>query len=412
MGVLGLWSIVESAVGDADESRGGGGDVPAAAAGGAASSPLVALTLASHHSSTSPDGSSVPRSPSWTHRLLAVDLSVWLMESHSIARTFDGGSAAAFVGPQKHHLNYIFNRACAFMRQSIRLVFVTDGRAPQIKSRLAVKGQQQAAAASLPVGHRRRQNPLLAAQIRDCARLLQLMDIPLLVLECGEAEALCGLLNARGSCDGVLTPDGDCFLFGGRVILRNLEASQSTLAAKVFRMDSIERHLGLDRSKLVLLALMLGSDYTSGVRGLGPRKAIKFLRVIDQCCTKFDRDSHAKESEREEHREDAIVRLFRMLISASTPDAGIQLIYHYHAEDIGPRLSPGAVAAAVAASITPPQLVSLPSASSVSPSSPLIDYSLMSLADLKSSMARHGLKAQSRDAMVRKEERTVGEKSV
>ena len=44
-------------------------------------------------------------------------------------------------------------------------------------------------------------------------------------------------------------------------------------------MEDIESHLGLDQSRLIALALLLGCDYTVGVLGVGQRQALK---LIDQ----------------------------------------------------------------------------------------------------------------------------------
>jgi 5'-3' exonuclease len=41
----------------------------------------------------------------------------------------------------------------------------------------------------------------------------------------GEAEALCGALNAAGLVDGVATVDGDAFLFGASMVFKELSLS-------------------------------------------------------------------------------------------------------------------------------------------------------------------------------------------
>ena len=40
-------------------------------------------------------------------------------------------------------------------------------------------------------------------------------------------------------------------------------------------MDDIESELGVDRTKLIHLALLLGSDYTEGVAGVGVVNALE-----------------------------------------------------------------------------------------------------------------------------------------
>ena len=40
-------------------------------------------------------------------------------------------------------------------------------------------------------------------------------------------------------------------------------------------MDDIQRELGLDRDSLIHMALLLGSDYTEGVAGIGVVNALE-----------------------------------------------------------------------------------------------------------------------------------------
>lgn len=47
---------------------------------------------------------------------------------------------------------------------------------------------------------------------------------------------------------------------------------------RVYRMDDVERTLGLDREALVCFALLNGGDYASGLRGCGPKQAMAAAR--------------------------------------------------------------------------------------------------------------------------------------
>ena len=46
---------------------------------------------------------------------------------------------------------------------------------------------------------------------------------------------------------------------------------------RIFRSEEIADRLGLDREKLVAMALLVGSDYTDGAHNIGPEKALKLL---------------------------------------------------------------------------------------------------------------------------------------
>jgi hypothetical protein len=50
-----------------------------------------------------------------------------------------------------------------------------------------------------------------------------------------------------------------------------------------YRMDDIERELGMDRDDLIRLALLLGSDYTEGVAGIGVVNAVEVHTHLLPC---------------------------------------------------------------------------------------------------------------------------------
>eukprot|EP00742_Colponemidia_sp_Colp-10_P006582 GILJ01007053.1.p1 GENE.GILJ01007053.1~~GILJ01007053.1.p1 ORF type:complete len:650 (-),score=91.57 GILJ01007053.1:339-2288(-) len=114
---------------------------------------------------------------------------------------------------------------------------------------------------------------LTADMVDDCIELLGLLGIPCLVSD-GEAEATCAALNCEGYVDAVVTDDADAFLFGAKVVYRT--GSKANVMQK-YTMDRIQQTLGLDREKLVLFAMLLGSDFTEGVGGVGMVRALEVI---------------------------------------------------------------------------------------------------------------------------------------
>ncbi len=46
---------------------------------------------------------------------------------------------------------------------------------------------------------------------------------------------------------------------------------------ELFQLSEVVQHFGLSREKMVLLAMLTGSDYTDGVEGVGPVTALEIL---------------------------------------------------------------------------------------------------------------------------------------
>jgi hypothetical protein len=104
----------------------------------------------------------------------------------------------------------------------------------------------------------------LQEKFNSLKHLLQILGIPYIESP-SEAEAQCAFLESKGLVDGIITEDSDVFLFGGRKIYRGVFRKRM----EAYKMEKIEKELGLGREKLILLAMFLGSDYTLGIKGVG-----------------------------------------------------------------------------------------------------------------------------------------------
>lgn len=90
-----------------------------------------------------------------------------------------------------------------------------------------------------------------------------------------EAEAQCAELLGLKLVDGIITDDSDVFLFGGSKVYKNMFHEKNYV--EFYDYQSIKQHLGLDRDTMIELAQLLGSDYTNGIRGMGPVSSMEVL---------------------------------------------------------------------------------------------------------------------------------------
>lgn len=114
--------------------------------------------------------------------------------------------------------------------------------------------------------------------ILETQMLLRLFGIPF-VCAPAEAEAQCAALELLGLVDGVVTDDSDIFLFGARNVFRNMFSQNKTVER--YQVGEIQRELGIDRDKLIEMALLLGSDYTEGIHGIGIVNAIEIVNAFE-----------------------------------------------------------------------------------------------------------------------------------
>ncbi|GAV30565.1 hypothetical protein PMKS-004079 [Pichia membranifaciens] len=110
--------------------------------------------------------------------------------------------------------------------------------------------------------------------IYDVQDLLARFGIPFITAPM-EAEAQCAELELIGLVDGIITDDSDCFLFGGDRVYKNLFNEKNFV--ECYQDADILRELGLNRSSMIELAILLGSDYTDGLKGIGKVTAVEIL---------------------------------------------------------------------------------------------------------------------------------------
>ncbi|XP_037491577.1 DNA repair protein UVH3 isoform X2 [Jatropha curcas] len=113
----------------------------------------------------------------------------------------------------------------------------------------------------------------------ECQELLQMFGLPYIIAPM-EAEAQCAYMELANLVDGVVTDDSDVFLFGARNVYKNIFDDRKYV--ETYFMKDIEKELGLNREKLIRMALLLGSDYTEGISGIGIVNAIEVVNAFPE----------------------------------------------------------------------------------------------------------------------------------
>lgn len=120
----------------------------------------------------------------------------------------------------------------------------------------------------------RQTNSVTKQMIIECQELLRLFGIPWIVAP-AEAEAQCAILEELNLSDGTITDDSDIFLFGGKKVYKNFFNNSKHIFC--YKMDDLKKFYGLDRSKLICLGMLCGTDYTVGIEGIGPVTGLEIL---------------------------------------------------------------------------------------------------------------------------------------
>ncbi|NXN23949.1 ERCC5 protein, partial [Nycticryphes semicollaris] len=108
----------------------------------------------------------------------------------------------------------------------------------------------------------------------ESQELLRLFGIPYIEAPM-EAEAQCAVLDLTDQTSGTITDDSDVWLFGARHVYKNFFSQNKYV--EYYQCVDFQNQLGLDRSKLINLAYLLGSDYTEGIPNVGFVTAMEIL---------------------------------------------------------------------------------------------------------------------------------------
>ena len=233
---------------------------------------------ASSNAAQNPRPHQLPTKP----QTLAVDLSIWICESLT-----SYGMSEQNANPALH---LVFTRTMKLLNLGINLVVVIEG-----KQRI-----RDFSGDTADKFRKRRSGTAFWKACKDCENMLGLLGVPVVRAK-SEGEALCALLSQRGIVDGVISNDGDCLVFGAKVIYtkysnENLDNGRviryelGSLYAEVEASD--DEDIGdsetgtivkLSRSDLISFALLTGSDLVgAGLPKVGHKKAIRFIRKCQQ----------------------------------------------------------------------------------------------------------------------------------
>lgn len=128
---------------------------------------------------------------------------------------------------------------------------------------------------------------LTEEMVEDAKRLLTLLGIPW-VQAPSEGEAQAAYMVLRGDAWAVNSRDYDSLLFGAPRLVRYVtiqgeeyipsKGTAKRLEPEVIDLAEMLRRLGLTREQLIDAAILIGTDFNEGVRGIGPKRAVRLMR--------------------------------------------------------------------------------------------------------------------------------------
>jgi flap endonuclease-1 len=120
----------------------------------------------------------------------------------------------------------------------------------------------------------------------EAQEVLRLVGLPV-VLAPSEGEAQASHMAAKGSVWSAASKDYDCLLFGTPRLVRFLTISGKeflpskgafrAITPELIETSAMLDHYRITREQLIDLAMLVGTDFNDGIKGIGPKKALKLV---------------------------------------------------------------------------------------------------------------------------------------
>jgi flap endonuclease-1 len=219
----------------------------------------------------------------------------------ALIRLRDGTPLRDPSGRITSHLSGLFYRTTRLIADyGLELVFVFDGVPPALKTadlsrrRATRQRYEEELAAARAAGDLARAyskatmtSRLTREMVGEAMDLLRLMGIPAIQAP-SEGEAQAAHMARSGSVWAAVSKDYDALLFGARRLVRFLTISgreflpsQGAFRAITPELIDLEHMLGvleITREQLVDLAILVGTDFNPGIKGIGPKKALALVQ--------------------------------------------------------------------------------------------------------------------------------------
>jgi flap endonuclease-1 len=236
-----------------------------------------------------------------TGKEIALDAYNMLYQFLTAIRQPDGTPLMDSMGRITSHLSGVFYRTINLLEYGIRPIYVFDGKPPSLKEKeierrkkIKEEAEKKYKVAIIEAKYEEAKryaqmsSRLTDEMVTDAKRLLEAMGLPY-VQSPAEGEAQAAYIARKGDAWAAGSQDYDSLLFGAPRLVRNIGITGKKklprkdvyieVKPEVIEAKALFEKLGIDREKLIVIGIMLGTDYDpGGVKGIGPKTALKIVK--------------------------------------------------------------------------------------------------------------------------------------
>ena len=239
------------------------------------------------------------------NKIFAVDSFNVLYQFLTTIRQRDGTPLIDSKSRVTSHLNGLFYRTIKLMSQGLKLIFVFDGKRPKLKHkenerRKEIKKQAREklkkAIEEKDIESIRRYSSMTSRltddMVKESKELLTALGLPI-VNAPYEGEAQASYLVKNKDAYAVISQDYDSLIFGADRLIQNLTISEKRKIARTLAYETVKpciidlkenlKNLSINIDQLIVLSIIVGTDFNvGGIKGIGPKKALKLLKKYNK----------------------------------------------------------------------------------------------------------------------------------
>jgi len=227
------------------------------------------------------------------NKIVALDAANIIYQFLSSIRQADGTPLKDQNGNITSHFSGILYRTSSLIDKGIKPIYIFDGtsdilkKGTQDKRRVVKEESQKQWDKALEEGriadakkYAKRSSRMSREIIEGSKKLLELMGVPYIQAK-GEGEAQASHMVKEGDAWAVGSQDYDCILFGAPRMVRNLTITGGKANLEIINLEKVLKDLEITREQLVDIAILVGTDFNMGVKGIGAKTGLKLIKEHD-----------------------------------------------------------------------------------------------------------------------------------
>lgn len=233
-------------------------------------------------------------------RIIVIDAYNVIHQFLSSIRQRDGTPLKNAKGEITSHLTGLLHRTANMVEARIRPVYVFDGTPHPLKAKTLKERKKRKELAEREWKEALEKGDIKKARtkaqqtsrvtdeiIKQSKQLLDAIGIPY-VQSPSEGEAQASYMVKKGDAYATGSQDFDCLLVGSPILIRNLTSSSrrklpgkeayTKVNPEQIRLKTNLKKLGITQKQLVDMAILIGTDFNDGIKGIGPKKSLNLIK--------------------------------------------------------------------------------------------------------------------------------------